>query len=154
MKNKLKDGFTLVELVVTAFIAVTLAGSIMYGIVSSHLSIRNVELREKAFQRLANRMEELKGQVALNNVLSPSSKNQRTCIEFNSIDDMINDRENGSGCKNIGYLSHNIRYRPTESFNTQVYDIQASIKYQVKTRFNMMRIDSTINLNVTQLVVN
>ena len=113
MKNKLKDGFTLVELVVTAFIAVTLAGSIMYGIVGSHLSIRNVELREKAFQRLANRMEELKGQVALNNVLSPSSKNQRTCIEFNSIDDMINDRENGSGCKNIGYLSHNIRYEVT-----------------------------------------
>ncbi|MAR84687.1 MAG: hypothetical protein CL869_00625 [Cytophagia bacterium] len=154
MKDKLKDGFTLVELVLTAFIAVTLAGSIMYGIVGIDLSINNVELREKAFQRLANRMEELKGQVALNNVLSPSSKNQRTCIEFNSIDDMINNRENGSGCKNIGYLSHNIRNRQTQSLNTQVYDIQASIKYQVKTRFNMSRVDSIISLNVTQLVLN
>ena len=154
MKDKLKDGFTLVELVLTAFIAVTLAGSIMYGIVGIDLSINNVELREKAFQRLANRMEELKGQVALNNVLSPSSKNQRTCIEFNSIDDMINNRENGSGCKNIGYLCHNIRNRQTQSLNTQVYDIQASIKYQVKTRFNMSRVDSIISLNVTQLVLN
>ena len=153
MKIKLKDGFTLIEVVVTAFIAVVLAGSIMYGITTSNLSIRNVELREKAFQRLANRMEELKGQVALNNVLSPSTKNQRTCIEFNSINDMINDREDGSGCKTIAFLSHNIRNRQNESINTQVYDIQASIKYQVQTRFGTSRIDSSLTLNVTQLVV-
>ena len=154
MASKLKLGFTLVELVIAALVIVSITGAIMYGIVSTDNSIRNVELREKAFQTLANKVEELKGQVALSNIQSPSVKNQRTCIEYNSINDMINDRDNGPGCKTIGYISHNIRNRQNQSINTQVYDIQASIKYQVKTRFNMSRVDSIISLNVTQLVLN
>ena len=153
MASKLKLGFTLVELVIAALVIVSITGAIMYGIVSTDNSIRNVELREKAFQTLANKVEELKGQVALSNIQSPSVKNQRTCIEYNSINDMINDRDNGPGCKTIGYISYNIRNRQNQSINTQVYDIQASLKWKMISRYGVFKTDTTIRLNVTQLVI-
>ena len=153
MVKKYKLGFTLVELVVASLIIVSITGSIMYGIVSTDNSLRNVELRQNAFIALSNKMEELKAQVALNRIQSPSAANKRTCIEYNTISDMINGRE-GSGCKTIGYLSHNIRNRKTQSLNTQIYDIEASIKYKVISRFGTFYKDSIIKLNVTQLVLN
>ena len=154
MANNIKSGFTLVELVIAALIVVSITGAIIYGIVSTDNSIRNVELREKAFQTLANRVEELKGQIALSNIQSPSVKNRRTCIEYNSIDDMINERDNGSGCKTIGFISHNIRVRQNESINTQVYDVEASLKWKMISRYGVFKTDTTIRLNVSQLVLN
>ena len=153
MVKKYKLGFTLVELVVASLIIVSITGAIMYGIVSTDNSLRNVELRQNAFIALSNKMEELKAQVALNRIQSPSVANKRACIEYNTISDMINGRE-GSGCKTIGYLSHNIRNRKTQSLNTQIYDIEASIKYKVISRFGTFYKDSIIKLNVTQLVLN
>ena len=125
----------------------------MYGIVTTDNSLRNVELREHAFVTLSNRMEELKAQVALNRIQSPSVANQRTCIEYKTISDMINNRER-SGCNTIGYFSHTIRNRKTESLNTQIYDIEASIKFKMISRFGVFNKDTVVKLNVTQLVLN
>ena len=153
MVKKYRLGFTLVELIIASLIIVSITGAIIYGIVSTDNSLRNVELRQNAFIALSNKMEELKAQVALNRIQSPSAANKRTCIEYNTISDMINGRE-GSGCKTIGYLSHNIRNRKNQSLNTQIYDIEASIKYKVIFRFGTFYKDSIIKLNVTQLVLN
>jgi len=153
MVKKYKLGFTLVELVIASLIIVSITGAIVYGIVTTDNSLRNVELRERVFIALSNKMEELKGQVALNRIQSPSTANQRTCVEYKTISDMINHRE-GSGCKTIGYFSHTIRNRKNQSFNTQVYDIEASIKYKVISRFGVFSKDSVVKLNVTQLVLN
>ena len=153
MVKKYRLGFTLVELVIASLIVVSITGAIMYGIVTTDNSLRNVELRERAFVALSNRMEELKAQVALNRIQSPSVANQRTCIEYKTISDMINGRE-GSGCKTIGYFSHSIRNRKTESLNTQLYDIEASIKFKMVSRFGRFNKDTTVKLNVTQLVLN
>ena len=153
MVKKYKLGFTLVELVIASLIVVSITGSIMYGIITTDNSIRNVELREKAFVSLSNKMEELKAQVALNRIQSPSVANQRTCIEYKSISDMINRREN-AGCQTVGYFSHNIRNRKNQSLNTQLYDIEASIKYKMISRFGIFYTDTVIKLNVTQLVLN
>ena len=154
MLKKYKLGFTLVELVIASLIVVSITGAIMYGIITTDNSLRNVELRERAFVALSNRMEELKAQVALNRIQSPSLANKRTCIEYKTISDMINGRDGSSGCKTIGYLSHTIRNRRTQSLNTQIYDIEASIKYKVISRFSTFYNDSIIKLNVTQLVLN
>ena len=153
MVKKYKLGFTLVELVIASLIIVSVTGAIMYGIVSTDNSLRNVELRQNAFITLSNQMEKLKAQVALNRIQSPSAANKRACIEYKTISDMINGRE-GSGCKTIGYLSHTIRNRRNQSLNTQVYDIEASIKYKVISRLGNFYKDSVIKLNVTQLVLN
>ena len=153
MFKKYKLGFTLVELVIASLIIVFITGSIMYGIITTDNSLRNVELRERAFVTLSNRMEELKAQVALNRIQSPSAANQRTCIEYKTISDMINNRE-VSGCKTTGYFSHTIRNRKNASLNTQIYDIEASIKYKVISRFGVFSKDSVVKLNVTQLVLN
>jgi len=153
MVKKYRLGFTLVELVIASLIVVSITGAIMYGIVTTDNSLRNVELRERAFVALSNRMEELKAQVALNRIQSPSAANQRTCIEYKTISDMINGRE-GSGCKTIGYFSHSIRNRKSESLNTQLYDIEASIKFKMVSRFGRFNKDTTVKLNVTQLVLN
>ena len=153
MVKKYRLGFTLVELVIASLIVVSITGAIMYGIVTTDNSLRNVELRERAFVALSNRMEELKAQVALNRIQSPSAANQRTCIEYKTISDMINGRE-GSGCKTIGYFSHSIRNRKSESLNNQLYDIEASIKFKMVSRFGRFNKDTTVKLNVTQLVLN
>ena len=153
MVKKYRLGFTLVELVIASLIIVSITGAIMYGIITTDNSLRNVELRERAFVTLSNRMEELKAQVALNRIQSPSVANQRTCIEYKTISDMVNGRE-GSGCKTIGYFSHNIRNRKNESLNTQLYDIEASIKFKMVSRFGVFNKDTVVRLNVTQLVLN
>ena len=153
MVKKYRLGFTLVELVIASLIVVSITGAIMYGIITTDNSLRNVELRERAFVVLSNRMEELKAQVALNRIQSPSAANQRTCIEYKTISDMINGRE-GSGCETIGYFSHSIRNRKSESLNTQLYDIEASIKFKMASRFGRFNKDTTVKLNVTQLVLN
>ena len=153
MFKKYKLGFTLVELVIASLIIVSITGAIMYGIVTTDNSLRNVELREHAFVTLSNRMEELKAQVALNRIQSPSVANQRTCIEYKTISDMINNRE-GSGCNTTGYFSHTIRNRKNESLNTQIYDIEASIKFKMISRFGVFNKDTVVKLNVTQLVLN
>ena len=153
MLKKYKLGFTLVELVIASLIVVSITGAIMYGIITTDNSLRNVELRERAFVTLSNRMEELKAQVALNRIQSPSVANQRTCIEYKTISDMINRREE-SGCKTRGYFSHTIRNRKNESLNTQVYDIEASIKFKMISRFGIFNKDTIVKLNVTQLVLN
>ena len=154
MVKKYKSGFTLVELVTASFIIASITGAIIYGVVSTDNSIRNVELRERAFVALSNRLEELKAQVALNRIQSPSGANERTCIEYNTISDMINGRDSRPGCKTIGYFSHTIRNRKTQSINTQVYDIEASIKWKMISRFGVFNKDTVIKLNVSQLVLN
>ena len=90
MVKKYKLGFTLVELVTASLIIASITGAIIYGIVTTDNSIRNVELRERAFIALSNRVEELKAQVALSRIQSPSAANERTCIEYSTILDMIN----------------------------------------------------------------
>ena len=65
-------GFTLVELIVAALIIVSITGAIMYGIASSNNSLKNAEIRQLAFITLSNKMEELKAQVALGHIQSPS----------------------------------------------------------------------------------
>ena len=102
-------------------------------------------------------MEELKAQVALDRIQSPSSLNKRICIEYNGIKDMLRLRGStaiGSGCKTIGYFSHNIRNRITESVHARIFDIEASIKWKMITRLGNMGRDTTIKLNVSQLVFN
>lgn len=152
MVKKYRLGFTLVELIIASLIIVSITGAIIYGIASTDNSLRNVELREHAFVTLSNRMEELKAQVALNRIQSRSVANQKTCIEYKTISDMINKRDNSSGCKTIGYLSHNIRARKNESIHTRTYDIEGSIKWKMVSRFGVFVKDTTIKLNVTQLV--
>jgi ribosomal protein S8E len=66
---------------------------------------------------------------------------------------MINNRE-GSGCNTTGYFSHTIRNRKNESLNTQIYDIEASIKFKMISRFGVFNKDTVVKLNVTQLVLN
>ena len=60
----------------------------------------------------------------------------------------------GSGCKTIGYFSHNIRNRTTESVHVRIFDIDASIKWKMITRLGNMGRDTTLKLNVSQLVFN
>ena len=75
--KKYEYGFTLVELIVSALIVSFITGSIMYGIISTNNSLRNVELNRLAFVALSNKMEELKAQVALDRIQSPNSSNKR-----------------------------------------------------------------------------
>ena len=136
-------------------VLISITGAIYYGILSVNYSIRNAELNQAAFSTLSNKMEELKAQVALNRIQSPSSLNKRICIEYNSIRDMINAGNNvGNGCKTVGYFSHNIRSRQTESVHTNIFDIQASIKWKMITRLGLLGRDTTLKLNVSQLVFN
>ena len=68
---------------------------------------------------------------------------------------MINAGNNvGNGCKTVGYFSHNIRSRQTESVHTNIFDIQASIKWKMITRLGQLGRDTTLKLNVSQLVFN
>ena len=151
-KNEL--GFTLVEVVIAALIIVAVTGSIMYGVVTTDNSLRNVELRHHAFNTLSNKMEEFKAQVALNRIQTSSDRDRRVCIEYKTIRDMINKTGVGTGCRTIGYLSHNIRSRKTESNQAQIFDIEASLKYKVMSRFGKAGKDTVITLNVSQLVFN
>ena len=150
--KKIESGFTLVEVVIAALIIVFITGSIMYGVVSTDNSLRNVELRHRAFSTLSNKMEEFKAQVALNRIQTSSDRDRRVCIEYKTIRDMVNKTGIGTGCKTIGYLSHNIRNRKTESNQAQIYDIEANLKYKVMSRFGRPGKDSIIKLNVSQLV--
>jgi len=151
-KNEL--GFTLVEVVIAAIIIVAVTGSIMYGVVTTDNSLRNVELRHHAFNTLSNKMEEFKAQVALNRIQTSSDRDRRVCVEYKTIRDMINKTGVGTGCRTIGYLSHNIRNRKTQSNQAQIFDIEASLKYKVMSRFGKAGKDTIITLNVSQLVFN
>ena len=75
--EKIESGFTLVEVVITALIIVMITGSIMYGVATTDNSLRNVELRHRAFNTLANKMEEFKAQVALNRIQNSSDRDRR-----------------------------------------------------------------------------
>ena len=152
--KKYEYGFTLVELIVSALIVSFITGSIMYGIISTNNSLRNVELNRLAFVALSNKMEELKAQVALDRIQSPNSSNKRECIEYSSIEDMINKRNSRPGCKTIAYFSHNIRNRSTGSINSRVYDIEASMRFKMMARFGKASKDTTLRLTVSQLVFN
>ncbi len=155
MIKKYERGLTLIEVIVASVVLISITGAIYYGILSVNYSIRNAELNQAAFSTLSNKMEELKAQVALNRIQSPSSLNKRICIEYNSIRDMINAGNNvGNGCKTVGYFSHNIRSRQTESVHTNIFDIQASIKWKMITRLGQLGRDTTLKLNVSQLVFN
>ena len=102
-------------------------------------------------------MEELKAQVALDRVQSKSSLNKRICIEYNGITDLLNSGPSssiGAGCRTIGYFSHNIRNRNTESVHVRIFDIEASIKWKMITRLGNIGKDTTLKLNVSQLVFN
>ena len=157
MIKKYELGFTLVELLVASLIVVFIAGSIMYGVASSNNNLRNVELRQLAFNTLANKMEELKAQVALNQIQSISKNNKKICIEYASIDDLIrNDHSvSESNCRTIGYYSYTMLNRKTESIRTRVYDINAKIKWKTISRFlGQKGIDTVLTLNVSQLVFN
>jgi len=152
MFKKYDLGFTLVEVVIAALIIVVVTSSIMYGVATTDNSLRNVELRHHAFMTLSNKMEEFKAQVALNRIQSSSDRDRRVCIEYKTIRDMVNKTGIGTGCRTIGYLSHNIRNRRTESNQARIYDIEASLKYKVMSRFGRPGKDSIIKLNVSQLV--
>tara|TARA_B110000263_G_scaffold29154_1_gene22178 strand:+ start:273 stop:734 length:462 start_codon:yes stop_codon:yes gene_type:complete len=152
--KKIKLGFSLVELIVAMVIIISITGSIMYGIASTHNSLRNAEIRQLAFIELANKMEELKGQVALNRVQSASINDAKVCIEYNSIDDMIAGRNTSFGCRTAAYLSHNIKFRATESPHAKIKDINASITWELISRYGQKGKDSTLSLNVSQLVFN
>jgi Tfp pilus assembly protein PilE len=152
MFKKYELGFTLVEVVIAALIIVVVTSSIMYGVATTDNSLRNVELRHHAFMTLSNKMEEFKAQVALNRIQSSSDRDRRVCIEYKTIRDMVNKTGIGTGCRTIGYLSHNIRNRRTESNQARIYDIEASLKYKVMSRFGRPGKDSIIKLNVSQLV--
>ena len=97
-------------------------------------------------------MEQFKAQVALNRIQSSSDKDRRVCIEYKTIRDMINQSGVGNGCRTIGYLSHKIRNRRTESVHAKIFDIEASLKYKVVSRFGRAGRDTIIKLNVSQLV--
>ena len=152
MIKKYELGFTLVEVVIAALIIVVVTGSIMYGVVTTDNSLRNVELRHYAFNTLSNKMEEFKAQVALNRIQTSSDRDRRVCIEYKTIRDMVNGSGVGNGCRTIGYLSHNIRNRKTESSHAQIFDIEANLKYKVMSRFGRAGKDTVIKLNVSQLV--
>jgi prepilin-type N-terminal cleavage/methylation domain-containing protein len=150
---KIQSGFSLVELIVAMVIIIAITGSIMYGIASTHNSLRNAEIRQLAFIELSNKMEELKGQVALNRVQSASINEAKVCIEYNTIDDMIAGRNTGSGCRTVGYLSHNIKFRQTESVHAKIKDINASIRWKLIYGYGQNK-DTTLSLNVSQLIFN
>ena len=152
--KKIESGFTLVEVVITALIIVMITGSIMYGVATTDNSLRNVELRHRAFNTLANKMEEFKAQVALNRIQNSSDRDRRVCIEYKTIRDMVNQTGAGTGCQTIGYLSHNIRSRKTESNQAQIFDIEGNLRYKVMSRFGRAGKDTIITLNVSQLVFN
>jgi len=153
MIKKSKLGFTLVELLVASLIVAFIAGSIMYGIASSNNNLRNVELRQLAFNTLANKMEELKAQVALNQIQSISTSNKKVCIEYKSIKDLMSDDNSESRCRTVGYYSYKMKNRKTESLQTKVYDIEAKIKWKTISRFwGQKGIDTVLTLNVSQLV--
>ena len=152
MSKKYELGFTLVEVVIAALIIVVVTSSIMYGVATTDNSLRNVELRHHAFSTLSNKMEEFKAQVALNRIQSSSDRDRRVCIEYKTIRDMVNKTGIGTGCRTIGYLSHNIRNRRTESNQAQIFDIEANLRYKVMSRFGRPGKDSVIKLNVSQLV--
>ena len=152
--KKYEYGFTLVELIVSSLIVSFITGSIMYGIISTNNSLRNVELNQLAFVALSNKMEELKAQVALDRIQNPSSNNRKECIEYSSVLDMVNKRNSRPGCKTIGYFSHNIRNRSTGSINSTVYDIEASMRFKMMARFGKASKDTILKLTVSQLVFN
>ena len=154
MIKRIELGFTLVEVVIAALIIVAITGSIMFGIATTDNSLRNVELRHHAFSVLSNKMEEFKAQVALNRIQTSSDRDRRVCIEYKTIRDMVNKTGAGTGCRTIGYLSHNIRNRITESNQARIYDIEASLKYKVMSRFGRAGKDSVIKLNLSKLVIN
>tara|TARA_Y100001970_G_scaffold119876_1_gene148665 strand:+ start:2631 stop:3095 length:465 start_codon:yes stop_codon:yes gene_type:complete len=153
MVKKIELGFTLVEVVIAALIIVAITGSIMYGVVTTDNSLRNVELRHNAFSVVSNKMEEFKAQVALNRIQSSSDRDRRVCVEYKTIRDMVNQTGVGTGCNTIGYLSHSIRNRKTESIHAKIFDIEASLKYKMVSRFGRAGRDTTIKLNVSQLVL-
>ncbi len=153
MVKKFELGFTLVEVVIAALIIVAITGSIMYGVVTTDNSLRNVELRHNAFSVVSNKLEEFKAQVALNRIQSSSDRDRRVCVEYKTIRDMVNQTGVGTGCNTIGYLSHSIRNRKTESIHAKIFDIEASLKYKMVSRFGRAGRDTTIKLNVSQLVL-
>jgi len=155
MIKKHELGFTLVELLVASLIIAFIAGSIMYGVSSSNNSLRNTELNQLAFITLTNKMEELKAQVALDRIQSISTNNKKICIEYKSIKDLMSDDESESRCRTVGYYSYKMKNRKTESSRTRVYDIEAKIKWKTISRFwGQKGIDTTLTLNVSQLVFN
>ena len=152
--KKIESGFTLVEVVIAALIIVFVTGSVMYGVITTDNSLRNVELRHRGFNTLANKMEEFKAQVALNRIQTSSDRDRRVCIEYKTIRDMVNQTGAGTGCRTIGYLSHNIRSRQTESNQARIFDIEGKLKYKMMSRFGKAGKDTVIALNVSQLVFN
>ena len=80
--KRIESGFTLVEVVIAALIIVFVTGSVMYGVITTDNSLRNVELRHRGFNTLANKMEEFKAQVALNRIQTSSDRDRRVCIEY------------------------------------------------------------------------
>ncbi len=152
--KRYQNGFTLVELIISALMIAFITGSIMYGIITTNNALRNVELNKLAFTTLSNKMEELKAQVALNRIQDPNSSNKKECIEYNSIPDMVNNRNSSPGCKTVGYFSHDIKKRLMESLNAKVYDIEASIRFKMMARFGKNAKDTILRLTASQLVFN
>ena len=155
MIKKYQLGFTLVELLVASLIIAFIAGSIMYGLSSSNNRLRNTELSQLAFNTLANKIEELKAQVALDRIQSISTSNKKICIEYKSIKDLMSDDESESRCRTVGYYSYKMKNRKTASLRTRVYDIEAKMKWKTIPRFwGDKGIDTVLTLNVSQLVFN
>ena len=154
MIKKYERGLTLIEVIVASVVLISITGAIYYGILSVNYSIRNAELNQAAFSTLSNKMEELKAQVALNRIQDPNSSNKKECIEYNSIPDMVNNRNSSPGCKTVGYFSHDIKKRLMESLNAKVYDIEASIRFKMMARFGKNDKDNILRLTASQLVIN
>ena len=47
--KRYQNGFTLVELIISALMIAFITGSIMYGIITTNNALRNVELNKLAF---------------------------------------------------------------------------------------------------------
>ena len=161
MIKKIEIGFTLVEVIITSVIIIFISGAIYYGMMSVSYSVRNAELRQNAFTSLSNKIEGFKARVSLGHIAkSGENDNYNLCIEYKSIKDMsrLANSENlgatSPGCKTNGEFYYNIKPRKSESLNAKVYDINASITWKLITRFGNTGRDTTINLNVSQLVFN
>ena len=87
--KSIEQGFNLVELMLGVLITIFVAAAIMNGVSQAKTLLRNLQIKELAFDHVQGLTEKMKGRVSAGRLPSPSSKCEEECLEYNQDDECV-----------------------------------------------------------------
>ena len=140
MKKKLKNGFTLVELIVGALLITIITTAILLGVIYVKKSLHKMRLKDSAFERLTGYTEYWRGRIAADNFqqhtqecetyLSIPENNvlkDLYCLHFDNSEPENNFE--GRECVVSAEICHNINEINTNSFGFIAFRLKTEITW-------------------------